>query len=140
MIYTLVVNKLVASRINLRYCELVANFTSHALAGAAAGALAYLIWAHSRNQTFDLGQLFLCGGVGTAAGVAADVLEPAIHSHHRAFFHSLAFGGAGALTVARVCRDPNTCHSTALLALAASLGYGSHLLLDAMTPRGLPLI
>lgn len=106
---------------------------------------------------------------GWAGGVLPDVLEPATSPHHRQLAHSLVAAGgltmaklaewqascrsaataatqrAGSLPVG--CAERNNAESAAILwRLAAGVivglvvGYGSHLALDACTPRGLPLI
>ena len=44
----------------------------------------------------DPGRLVYCLGAlagGSIGGIAPDVLEPAIHGHHRDFFHSLSVAG-----------------------------------------------
>ena len=110
------------------------------------------------------------GGLGGRwGGRLPDILDPGIHSHHRDVCHSVAaLLGAAAITTEaarRYCRDRADEHRVArqalpeaslpaLLLLVAELfwrfvaglisglqaGYVSHLLLDAATPRSLPLL
>lgn len=87
-----------------------------------------------------LGAMFVAGLAGLRA---PDILEPAIHSHHRKFFHSfLVLGGLAWATQRLWVWKPETLEMRLVRAAAigALVGYCSHLLLDATTPRGLPLI
>ncbi|GAB2893511.1 hypothetical protein GCM10027046_23110 [Uliginosibacterium flavum] len=71
-----------------------------------------------------------------------DVLEPAIHPNHRQFFHSVAFAGLLGLVAHKIYRwepknkDDETVRFVLLVGAAA---YAIHLLLDASTPKCLPL-
>jgi inner membrane protein len=72
-----------------------------------------------------------------------DILEPAIHPNHRQFFHSITF--AGLLGVAGYkaykWKPENPLEEAIRFALMVGIGaYGVHLLLDASTPKSLPLI
>lgn len=106
---------------------------------------------------------------GIIGSIAPDVIEPATSPNHRALFHSLFTAGSlGAAAVAdfaadchrtaaecdgraHLCisesRDRNREEGKAfLLRVIAGLivgfisGYASHLLLDAATKRGLPIL
>jgi inner membrane protein len=130
----------IAFRYNIRYCELMANAREHTVAGLVAGTAAYFLWKSAVGEQFQFGHLLLAACTGAGAGLFADLVEPALHSHHRKFFHSVAFGTVGSLAVTNVWNDGNTSQMLLLMSLAAGCGHGSHLLLDAITPRGLPLI
>jgi membrane-bound metal-dependent hydrolase YbcI (DUF457 family) len=81
---------------------------------------------------------------GAVAGLAPDLLEPAIHPNHRAFFHSvgvaLALGYAGKKTWDGVKKDGSPIEPLTILVLALASGYGSHLTADFLTPKSLPLL
>lgn len=72
-----------------------------------------------------------------------EILEPALHPNHRAFFHSfLVFGGAALAVKALWDWKPESLNERRLRAalLGALVGYCSHLGLDAFTSKSLPLI
>ena len=130
----------------------MSNRSTHALAGFAVCALALglmehtaqrnslrngLIARHDREKV--LGKVLLGGLAGTVAGCLPDILEPATHPGHRAFFHSAACAGGIVYALHRWLprvQDPELRQF--ILSLAVS--YGSHLVLDSDTPKGLPLI
>lgn len=149
------------------------NGRTHRKIGAAAGA----VTAFSRSSsTDDFGTRIIEAIGGALAGMLGarlpDWIEPAIHSHHRSTFHSVAAGTAlykkatstagswEAMCRANVAhfearlREPtiagNDRLACALLAFlwrlavgfvaGGAAGYISHLILDATTPRSLPLI
>lgn len=145
------------------------NYSTHARAGAVVGILAAAYRAReaptSQMAAEALGGL-LGGWVG---GVLPDVLEPARDPNHRKLAHSAVAGGALTLariaewqascrTAADAATNRSLAHpigsaersaaewdaffwrllAGALVGLVA--GYTSHLVLDAGTPRGLPLL
>ena len=85
--------------------------------------------------------------IGAALGVALtnipDLLEPAVHPHHRQFFHSVAFCclvGWGTYELYKW--DPDE-EWKKVIRFALLVGGGAliiHLALDAITKRSLPLI
>jgi len=106
---------------------------------------------------------------GLLGGIAPDVLEPAGHPNHRAFFHSVTSAGvlsvaAGEGWVALLRDQADECAARAAAALQGSdirhseefkcamwhclagvligffAGYASHLILDAGTSKGLPVL
>jgi membrane-bound metal-dependent hydrolase YbcI (DUF457 family) len=130
----------------------MANGKTHAAVGALLGAavlggLEYLDQrervARGEIAAIDkgriLGKVLLGAAGGAVVGILPDLLEPAKHPGHRAFFHSAAFaalGGAGVHLALKHVKDPELRH----LILAFAAVYVSHLVLDAGTPMGLPVI
>lgn len=82
--------------------------------------------------------------VGDVFGRLPDLLEPSLKNpHHRQFFHSLVILGLVGYGTKKVYNwQPEDTIESILrfLALCAGAAYMSHLLLDAVTPRSLPLI
>lgn len=81
--------------------------------------------------------------VGAGCGTLPDLLEPALHPNHRQVFHSVAFAlllGFG-LYKAYVWQ-PETVggHVVRSMALIAGTAYIVHLVMDASTPKSLPLL
>lgn len=72
-----------------------------------------------------------------------DWLEPAVHPHHRQFFHSVAFAGMVAYGMYRAHKwNPETDLDKFLrfCILAAGAGVLIHLAMDSLTSRSLPII
>jgi hypothetical protein len=42
------------------------------------------------DRPIEIGEVVRAAGVGMIGGLLQDLLEPAIHPHHRKFFHSYA--------------------------------------------------
>ena len=86
----------------------------------------------------------LLGGTATALlGSLPDIVEPAIHPHHRQFFHSLTFAGALGYGVYKAYEwEPKTQTEECLriAALVFGAAYLMHLAADFTTSRSLPLI
>jgi membrane-bound metal-dependent hydrolase YbcI (DUF457 family) len=128
------------------------NKGTHIAAGAGLGAAVLGIWEiiaqyqkiqRGEQAVIDWGGIavssFVGAVVGGAFGVLPDVLEPATCFEHREFFHSLAFAiiAAGGIhqLLKRIQHPMVRC-----IVIAAAVGYGSHLGLDARTIQGLPII
>ena len=137
----------------------------HRRVGAVAGGIAAIYYA--QNTAHPIAEI-VGGTIGGVIGAKApDIIEPAIHSHHRDIAHSWATMAAivkGAPDAARklqqycraraanaaqahraagkttLCIEELTWHMLAGMVPGAAVGYLSHLALDATTPRGLPLL
>lgn len=84
----------------------------------------------------------IAGVVGATLTNLPDLLEPAIHPNHRAFFHSVVAGGLIAAGVHRAWYwTPETDLDRLLRGITLLVGsaYLCHLLLDALTAKSLPL-
>jgi len=86
---------------------------------------------------------YLAGGLAAACGTLPDVLEPALHPNHRQFFHSLAVVGMIGTAWYRAYKwTPETVEGSVMrwMLLVVGGAYLTHLAMDAMTPKGLPLL
>ncbi|MFQ6089003.1 MAG: metal-dependent hydrolase [Candidatus Methanofastidiosia archaeon] len=112
----------------------------HMLIGGIAGASIYCVYKKFNGEGITpygvIGSLTL----GGLSGVLADILEPANNPHHRSLFHSLVFMAIVVLSNQKILENPSIDESTKMLALTPSSGYLSHLLVDATTKKGIPLI
>ncbi len=118
----------------------MANFKTHLLAGAGMGAFGYLIWKKVRKEPISLDGL-LGASVGSALfAILPDSLEPAIHPIHRAIFHSLIVGSIIEEIARRKLKDARISPNKKIFWLIFALGYGSHLFLDGLTKKGLPIL
>jgi membrane-bound metal-dependent hydrolase YbcI (DUF457 family) len=120
----------------------MANGKTHSFAGGLTGLAVGL--ANPEIIKKDPKLLLAAPIVGTFFGKLPDILEPAFKNpHHRQFFHSLAFVGMVGYGTKKVYDwnpEDNLEKAIRLLLLCASAGYLSHLVLDAATPRSLPLV
>lgn len=114
---------------------------AHITGGFVTGLTAAFLDQNPPEERLLLGTLLT--GSAIAASKLPDILEPAIHSHHRKFCHSflVLFGTIGAAVWLWHWR-PATAEERRLRAvvLGALVGYSSHLAMDATTPRCLPLV
>ena len=72
-----------------------------------------------------------------------DILEPAVHPHHRQFFHSIAFAaliGSGMYKLYQWETETEMEKILKLCLLVAGGAYLIHLAMDACTKRSLPLL
>jgi membrane-bound metal-dependent hydrolase YbcI (DUF457 family) len=78
--------------------------------------------------------------MGAIMGVAADKLEPSTNPNHRGFFHSYTCWILSFVAIYYLCsgRNPNTIMQN--LAIIGFTGYSSHLALDMLTPKSLPIL
>lgn len=112
---------------------------THLAIAAIAGVAVYGIYKTVKKERWTLEGV--CGAfcLGGFAGILPDMLEPANNPNHRAFFHSIV------LPASFLFRDKiynklglsDKAKRNCNIVLAA---YFSHLALDFLTPKGLPLL
>ena len=119
----------------------MANGMTHSVVGGLSGLAVLLL--DTDNQGRSAHNPVIAMAVGTFFGKLPDILEPALRNpHHRQFFHSvlvLMALGYGLKKVYEWKPKDNVQGVLRCLTLCAGAGYVSHLLLDASTPRSLPL-
>ena len=89
---------------------------------------------NSDDFIFDLALTIAGGYLGSRL---PDLLEPATHPNHRSQFHSVTTG----VSLNKLVKNhdfKNSCAET--LSRSFCAGYSSHLVLDSMTPKGIPFI
>lgn len=115
--------------------------STHKIAGTIAGiTVSAMDNGDSPSYTKNI---VTAGVVGAIAGKLPDILEPAAHPNHRKFFHSVVFFALLAKGMHWLYKwQPEEEWQKALrhVGLIASAGYASHLLLDGITPKSLPII
>lgn len=80
---------------------------------------------------------------GAALGKLPDLIEPAVHPHHRQFFHSVVVAAglvAGMRKLYQWAPDDDFEKLVRAFLLVGGAAYLSHLALDALTSRSLPLV
>ena len=117
----------------------MANGADHIAAGALTG-MAMACYGLNKDENANL---LLAIGVSTFFSKMPDWIEPATNPHHRQFFHSISFLvmlGYGLKKVYDWKPEDSGGQLLRFLTLCAGAGYISHLLLDGLTPRSLPLL
>ena len=119
----------------------MSNGTTHQIAAAAVVGIGCLAAESGRGRKTE--KPLLGAILATGFTKLPDMLEPATHPNHRQFFHSVTFAGMlGVATHKVYCWKPdNPADETVrFFLLVCASAYFIHLLLDAGTPKSLPLI
>lgn len=118
----------------------MANSNVHLIVGAGVSAVAYVGFCRWANRRVTPLAVVGAAFVGAVVASVPDVLEPAMHPNHRGSFHSLAALAVLAYAGLNTPQNPRLTQDQKLGAILASLAYISHLLLDGLTPKSLPVI
>lgn len=116
------------------------NAKTHMLVGAGVGLTAALL---DRKKHPASHNVVVAPAVGTFMGRLPDILEPALHPNHRQFFHGMTVMtllSAGLLKAYQWSPDEPFEKFLRGLMLIGGGAYLSHLICDASTPKGLPLV
>lgn len=118
----------------------MANAKTHVAVAAGVGIAGYVLWCTYYQRKFDFGEALLAAGACVLGGIAPDGLEPALSPWHRSLGHSVSAGAVSAGVIAHNWSASETGPGSTFSLLFFALGYFTHLVLDAGTPRGLPLV
>ena len=116
------------------------NAKTHMLVGAGVGVTVVLL---DNNKHPTSHNIVVAPVLGAFMGKFPDILEPALHPNHRQFFHGLTlltFLSAGLLKAYRWSPEEPFEKLFRGMMLIGGVAYLSHLICDASTPKGLPLI
>ncbi len=102
------------------------------------GAAAWLVYCELSDRPINLFETLIAAGIGAIGGLVPDLLEPAVHPNHRAFFHSYAAGGLLAVANDHLSRNRDIEPTVRAALHLGSVGFASHLWADAGTTKGLP--
>lgn len=133
------------------------NGNTHKTAGAIIGTIAYLAVQNNSQQEekVDLGELFISSGIGLTTARIPDILEPATNPNHRAFFHSIVFGGITCYVGVQAWKDlqrrrrerialgNQQWNFSEFIDIAIIIASGSvllHLIMDGFTKKGLNFV
>lgn len=116
------------------------NGEAHRLVGGIVGGVTYAVCCKAFGVQPTSPGLAVSVGAGVIGASLHDLVEPAIHPNHRAFFHSIAFNGLLAASIRRAWMDPTMPPERRVLFAVLGLGCLSHPCLDALTPKGLPIL
>ena len=119
----------------------MANGVTHTTIGLVTGLAIFL---REKKDVSSHIESVLTATTATLFAKLPDILEPSLKNpNHRQFCHSfavLAGIGYGFKKAYEWQPKSNIEKLLRLVALSATAGYASHLLLDATTPKSLPLI
>ena len=115
------------------------NRTGHLVLGGIVGAGGYLLLCKRFEQQPTLAGFAVSTLGGTALGILADVLEPALHPNHRSFFHSATLIAGVGTGLMKMWENPEISPESKILLTVLGCAYVSHPLADALTPKGIPL-
>lgn len=115
------------------------NGTEHRITGALVSGSFYLGAARVFESQPTLGGLIAAVGAGAVMASLPDLIEPADHPNHRAFFHSVVFNGVLAAYLRNVWLGERAPEEKILL-IILGLAWLSHPCLDALTPKSVPFI
>jgi membrane-bound metal-dependent hydrolase YbcI (DUF457 family) len=113
---------------------------THAAAGAIVGLGIYALFKYIRNERWTLEGALASTAAGAVFACLPDIIEPALHPNHRGLFHSCAAIGAISYASERIVGSVGLTQDARMGVSVFSAAYISHLLIDAMTPKGLPLL
>jgi len=118
----------------------MANKMTHAAIGALIAFTGYGLYKYIKEESMSLEEIVVSLIVGGLFGLVPDIIEPATSPNHRAFFHSILMLIMLVFVNYEFWRIENFSDTLKLIILAASIGYGSHILTDSTTEKRVPLI
>lgn len=118
----------------------MANGKTHLLVGASVGATVAML----DNKKHPISHnLISASTLRAVMGKLPDLIEPASNPNHRQFFHSITtFTLLSTALIKTYKWSPETPLETLIRGaiLISGTAYLSHLVFDAITPKGLPFI
>ena len=114
--------------------------TDHAIIGALASLGLYGLYKYLKKEKPSIPGVVGSLLVGGLTGILPDVLEPATSPSHRSLFHSIALLLMITYGNLKAWESQNLTEDQKLMISMLSAGYGSHLLSDSGTPKGIPFI
>lgn len=111
---------------------------AHLAIGAAVGAGAWFVYCRLTNRGLKLSDLLVAAGTGACVAILPDLLEPALHPHHRSFFHSMTTASLLVWGTQKVWENPSLTRDQKMHCTVSTMAYASHLLADGCTPKGIP--
>lgn len=112
----------------------------HMAVGGLVGFGGYLLYKHLKQEPLSLAGAVLSLLGGAFVGLLPDLLEPATNPNHRSFFHSVALVLLLINANRKVWENDNLNEDQKLAMSIFSAAYGSHLVADSTTTKGLPLL
>jgi len=117
------------------------NADVHSQVTVVTATLTAVIGQYQRTGRIEINSVAF-GLLSGAFASLPDWIEPAIHPNHRGFFHSwLVLGAVGYGVYQLYHWQPETGlgELARIVLLGVGIAYGCHLLMDARTPKSLPM-
>lgn len=94
------------------------------------------------NSAESILSLIMAPLAGAAGGVIPDKLEPATSPDHREFYHSLAGGSAIGIGLSKIPINTENINLNLfnVCLRSSGIGYVTHLVQDAGTPKSIPIV
>jgi membrane-bound metal-dependent hydrolase YbcI (DUF457 family) len=119
----------------------MARRITHMAIGASITLTLYIIYNKLiKKKELTLGGIAGSLGIGIIGGTFPDSVEPATNPNHRHFFHSIAFSLAIILGRKKLYEILGLNEEIKRYFDWFLSAYGSHLICDAQTPKGLPFV
>ena len=118
----------------------MANAKTHALIAGIAGVGTYALYCRRNRREVRFWGAVGSGLLSAFGGLVPDLIEPAVDPNHRRFFHSVVTGADLACGAVKAQGDQSFSDTLELVTVLLVVGYISHLLADALTPKGLPFV
>ncbi len=115
------------------------NRSAHTVVGAVVAGGVYVGACRLKGRPPEFGGLLLAAGLGAAVAGLHDVLEPPVNPNHRGFAHSVALTAVALAGVRHYWLHAEAEPEQRAVWTAVALACLSHPMLDATTPRALPL-
>lgn len=115
------------------------NRPTHIKGGIATSLLTHATLCAINKEDITLKDIAAKGFIGFVGGVLPDILEPATSPNHRKFFHSVLWIGIVGFALYKLWEHNEIDDDTKKNGTALGASYLSHLAMDSMTPKGLPL-
>ena len=116
------------------------NAKEHIIVAAGVGIVGYAMYCAHFHREFKVGEALLATGTCVLGSLAPDGLEPALHPCHRCLGHSISAGALSMRAMTQAWTGDDIPSGLQVLLGFFALGYVSHLVIDAGTPKGLPLL
>lgn len=114
--------------------------TDHLWLGGVSGFLAEVLLAYLNEEELTLEKIFAAVFGGVIGAGMPDWIEPAVNPHHRSFMHSVTGGGFSVSFLQKLLKNKEIHPLIRSFLRSALVGYLSHLVTDAFSPKSLPLI
>jgi len=118
------------------------NRQEHVWWGVIAGLGVYATYTYFEKKEINLGHVALSALSGALVATVPDVLEPAkiLGPNHRGIAHSLVALAVSTIGTKKVFDSEEFTVEQKYIIGGLTTAFGSHLILDSMTPKGLPLL
>ncbi len=116
------------------------NRNTHLPLGALAGFGISLFAARIRNENIGFSEIAAATLGGTLGGFVPDKIDLPIHPNHRSIGHGVFPVGIGVFETIKIVNNENFPSWLRYALYGFIAGYTIHLLVDATTPRSIPLL